>query len=562
MHHLWGSKHTKPTCWLGECLCRHQWRQRFIWDQIFLRSWKSTRTRTSKSFRICSTSPRSWYTSNARFWMWEWLNVHLVHGRDPRWLMIRRTCGQRQKYEFIQIQSYGWEKWQNLWMQIEDGKVKWKNFNKLILTKNNLQLMENRLSSSGIFSPGRTSLEFLRKTQKDLQERNIEPENFESSCRCSMILIGREEEIQNSVFQIPNKSRTTRRNSRRSTGHSLDLEAKRSGMENQITILKGNDKTQPTWWWNTSRNLDIHYSKVFLRRGFLRKKKQQGDHAPPCGCFEHRAFVFHSANQLCIYGAVARWCEDFGMKSDETPPKTSNDKILKEVRPEEMTSLVEAPRNAQPAAGNSLRGFQQNFETLVTKVQITRICEEMAVAVGRFHRTALDVDDGFGDRTLCMYREHTSPRAESDSRIFAAIKQRTIVGPVLQVHIIKRLGIYGIEIQILSTISPKKTSLGCHVSRTQPLRGRVTSSRARTRSHQFGITTREPLQRKPTLLLRRWTNPASRKFMRCRNLFLRLPCALWKTLFLRRATFTTKTRRWPRTLHSCRRKSTHGTRTS
>ena len=102
------------------------------------------------------------------------------------------------------------------------------------------------------------------------------------------------------------------------------------------------------------------------------EEEQQGDHTPPCGCFEHRDFVLHSANQLCVYGAVARWCEDFGMKSDETPPKTSNDKILKEVRPEEVTSLVEAPRNAQPAAGNSLRGFQQNFEILVTAVQFTR----------------------------------------------------------------------------------------------------------------------------------------------------------------------------------------------
>ena len=60
--------------------------------------------------------------------------------------------GQRQKYEFIQIQSYGWEKWRILQMHIEDGKVEWKNFNKLILTENNLELMENPLSSSGIFS--------------------------------------------------------------------------------------------------------------------------------------------------------------------------------------------------------------------------------------------------------------------------------------------------------------------------------------------------------------------------------------------------------------------------
>ena len=66
------------------------------------------------------------------------------------------------------------------------------------------------------------------------------------------------------------------------------------------------------------------------------------------------------------------------------------------------------------------------------------------VAVGRFYRTALDVDDGFEDRTL-VSREYTSLRADSDSRIFAAIKQRTIIGPVLQVHTRKCLGMYGIE---------------------------------------------------------------------------------------------------------------------
>ena len=55
---------------------------------------------------------------------------------------------------------------------------------------------------------------------------------------------------------------------------------------------------------------------------------------------------------------------------------------------------------------------------------------------------------------VCM--EYSSPRAESDSRIFAAIKQRTNNGPVLQVHIIMCLGIYGIEIQIFPTNSHKK----------------------------------------------------------------------------------------------------------
>ena len=81
-----------------------------------------------------------------------------------------------------------------------------------------------------------------------------------------------------------------------------------------------------------------------------------------------------------------------------------NDKILKEVQPKEVTSLVKAPRNAQSAAGNSVREVQQNFETLGKEVQFTRICKEAAsiheVAVGNFYRTSLDVDDDFGGRTL------------------------------------------------------------------------------------------------------------------------------------------------------------------
>ena len=51
------------------------------------------------------------------------------------------------------------------------------------------------------------------------------------------------------------------------------------------------------------------------------------------------------------------------------------------------------------------------------------------------YRTIADVDDGFG---AC--REHAHPRADSDSRIYAAIPGRTVIGPVFQVHIRQFLG--------------------------------------------------------------------------------------------------------------------------
>ena len=66
-------------------------------------------------------------------------------------------------------------------MQVEDGKVKWKNFNKRILRENfYVELMENRLSSSGMFSQDLRHWKSSEKNiQQDLQEENIEPASFE-----------------------------------------------------------------------------------------------------------------------------------------------------------------------------------------------------------------------------------------------------------------------------------------------------------------------------------------------------------------------------------------------
>ena len=278
--------------------------QRFMRDQIVLRSWKSTRTRTSKSFRICSTSPRSWYTVKPRFWMWKWLNVHLLHGRDRRWLiMLKRSSGQRQKYESIQICFYVWEKWRILQMQIEDGKVKWDNCNKLNLTENYLELMENRLRSSRICSQDlrhwksfEKSIRHLNKTM-NLKIVKLEP----SSCECSMIMIGPEEEIQNNVCQIPNKSRTTGKITQ-GTWHFLVLEAKRSGMENQITFLKENDMTQPTWCGTIRGILTTSIQRCFSAGSWnLEEEEQQGDHfSADASNTALQDRTNHSAHQLSI----------------------------------------------------------------------------------------------------------------------------------------------------------------------------------------------------------------------------------------------------------------------
>ena len=91
----------------------------------------------------------------------------------------------------------------------------------------------------------------------------------------------------------------------------------------------------------------------------------------------------------------------------------------------------------------------------------TKVCKDASffkrVSIGMCHKTIADVHHGFGDRTSAC-REFSHPRAESHSRSYAAIPERTKIGPVLKVHIIQFLGNHRTEIQIPSTTTPNRTS--------------------------------------------------------------------------------------------------------
>ena len=138
-----------------------------------------------------------------------------------------------------------------------------------------------------------------------------------------------------------------------------------------------------------------------------------------------------------------------------------NEQLLKNVRQQEVNSLVQTPKSDNLASGNRLRECLQRLQTLEKEIQFTRVREDATfwrgVSIGMSYKTIPDVDDGFGDRTPAC-REYTPPRENSDSRIYATIPGQTIVGPVLQVHSIQYLDINGIEIQIPSTTTKERTS--------------------------------------------------------------------------------------------------------
>ena len=81
-----------------------------------------------------------------------------------------------------------------------------------------------------------------------------------------------------------------------------------------------------------------------LARGILRRKNNKETIHFIADASNTKLFyrTIHSANQLSIYGEVAGWCEEFGLKPDQTSeerPKTTNDNILKEVQPKEVKIL-------------------------------------------------------------------------------------------------------------------------------------------------------------------------------------------------------------------------------
>ena len=64
----------------------------------------------------------------------------------------------------------------------------------------------------------------LQKIQKDLQDQNIELEAFGDLIIFKSMFNDIEWTRRGNSLQIPNKARTTRRDSRKGTGHSVDME--------------------------------------------------------------------------------------------------------------------------------------------------------------------------------------------------------------------------------------------------------------------------------------------------------------------------------------------------
>ena len=102
-----------------------------------------------------------------------------------------------------------------------------------------------------------------------------------------------------------------------------------------------------------------------------------------------------------------------------------------------------------------------SFDELAGRIQLTQLCGKAflqhLVAAGRQYKIRPDEDDEWRTITpLC--REHSISRYYPKAQALAAIPEGTIIGPVLEVHIVEILDEYGIEVAIPSIANPTFTS--------------------------------------------------------------------------------------------------------
>ena len=141
----------------------------------------------------------------------------------------------------------------------------------------------------------------------------------------------------------------------------------------------------------------------------------------------------HSVNQLRIYGAVAKWCQQVGLTEEEKERASLSvdTKLLTNFPLEEVHLLVSPPTMAP---GNRMRENVLSFETLSSGIRFTQLCEkayfQCRVTAGKKYKTRPDGNDGW-ETTAPLCREYTFPR--SFPGVVAAIPGVRTNGPVLEV---------------------------------------------------------------------------------------------------------------------------------
>ena len=174
--------------------------------------------------------------------------------------------------------------------------------------------MESRLTSSAKISLELQHWTLSSKCIKIRKQNASHPRISvieSSSCPCSTTLFWTRKEMKIFALPLRGKSKSTPQDTMTNAGHSWDLVKKVSGIKDLQSIVAANGsscfanggrfgefrtpsfpKGKSAWSWNIEKENNrntVHFSGEYDNIDMLYR-------------------TVHSANQLCFYGAVTKWC--------------------------------------------------------------------------------------------------------------------------------------------------------------------------------------------------------------------------------------------------------------
>ena len=287
-----------------------------------------------------------------------------------------------------------------------------------------------------------------------------------SSCQCSTILMGQEKERMRFVLRIQ-KVKTYAQTC--SQGHWTFFGP---GDEKK---WYGKSKYPPDGKWNSLASQMVQRFKETSHPGFLQvpvhwvvevweRWKEKKRYTSMRMLQTHTTLVpnhsFCESAQLLRSSLNLVW----RVRPDNGRKRTRKTERIRDQRCIDKCEITRNKTFGIPpklVSGSRLRENSQDFESLSETVQFTKFCELASiwnrVSAGVSYKTQADEDDGLGD-PIPLCREYTLPRANPQSIVYAAIPGETIIGPIIEVHVVQIFGTHGLEIEIPSPNNPKRTS--------------------------------------------------------------------------------------------------------
>ena len=193
----------RPKYWSGDYSCRQRWKPPFILDQITLKIWKYTGTQTSRELQNLfditqkiGIGPSMWDSECDNDWLdRSFMGEIYTFSRSGDYVNESKST-RLLRFRLLMLG----ENVRSFRSESKMRKSSWRVSTVQFLAENYLELMENRLSSSGIFpwtcvigDPPEDPERRLARS-KQWTWKNVKIES--SPCQCVLASNGQREEIQ------------------------------------------------------------------------------------------------------------------------------------------------------------------------------------------------------------------------------------------------------------------------------------------------------------------------------------------------------------------------------